>query len=220
MNVVVVCSQCGKSFERRKGNVNQAIRNGHKIYCSGECRDIGMVKKIRVSCSNCGKETLVRRTIHEERESKKFFCCHSCSASYNNLGVRRHGNPVEVVCRNCGKMTRNSLWCSPKCKVEGGWKEKKRKIRESGVIQFGVEEHNRRIAKRFLIEIKGHQCEVCKLTEWMGQPIPLVLDHVDGNAMNYSVDNVRLVCGNCNMQSETFAGKNRGNGKRGKIPHI
>jgi len=54
----------------------------------------------------------------------------------------------------------------------------------------------------------------------MGSPIPLVLDHIDGNAMNYAVVNLRLVCGNCNMQLSTFAGKNRGKGTRGRTAHI
>ena len=53
---------------------------------------------------------------------------------------------------------------------------------------------------------------ICKNTEWMKQPIPLVLDHIDGNSDNWNVDNCRLVCRNCDGQLDTFAGKNRGKG--------
>ena len=47
----------------------------------------------------------------------------------------------------------------------------------------------------------------------MGQPIPLVLDHMDGNSENNSLDNFRLVCGNCDMLLPTYKGKNAGNGR-------
>lgn len=57
------------------------------------------------------------------------------------------------------------------------------------------------------------RCAICRRTTWAGQPMPLVLDHIDGNASNNAVVNLRLVCGNCNMQLPTFAGRNRGNGR-------
>lgn len=44
------------------------------------------------------------------------FCSHSCSATYNNKGVRRHGNPPNV-CLICGKKTKNPTrkYCSRLC---------------------------------------------------------------------------------------------------------
>lgn len=76
------------------------------------------------------------------------------------------------------------------------------------------------MARRFLIEERGNRCEICNQETWMGKKIPLVLDHIDGNAVNYVVPNLRMVCGNCNMQLETFAGRNRGRGRRGKNAHV
>jgi len=40
-----------------------------------------------------------------------------------------------------------------------------------------------------------------------------VMDHIDGNADNNSLDNFRLVCGNCDMQLPTYKNKNKGNGR-------
>jgi hypothetical protein len=31
---------------------------------------------------------------------------------------------------------------------------------------------------------KEHKCEKCGRTEWLGRPIPLQLDHVDGDHSN------------------------------------
>lgn len=64
--------------------------------------------------------------------------------------------------------------------------------------------------KNFLIRERGHRCEICMHESWMGQPIPLTLDHVDGNSVNDAKDNLRLLCPNCHAQTPTFCGKNVG----------
>jgi hypothetical protein len=48
----------------------------------------------------------------------------------------------------------------------------------------------------------------------MGKPIPLIVDHIDGNPLNHKVDNFRLVCGNCDMQLDTYKAKNYGKGRK------
>jgi len=47
----------------------------------------------------------------------------------------------------------------------------------------------------------------------MKQPVPLVLDHIDGHFENNNEENLRLVCGNCDMQLSTYKSKNIGNGR-------
>lgn len=50
-------------------------------------------------------------------------------------------------------------------------------------------------------------------SEWMGKPMPLVCDHVDGDHANQKLTNFRLVCGNCDMQLDTYKSKNKGRGR-------
>ena len=71
-----------------------------------------------------------------------------------------------------------------------------------------------KLRKRLLDEgIKEYQCEICKLSDWMGKLIPLELDHIDGNNSNNEITNLRLICPNCHAQTDTYRGKNYGNAK-------
>lgn len=43
----------------------------------------------------------------------------------------------------------------------------------------------------------------------MNQPIPLILYHINGRASDDRLENLRLVCGNCDMQLPTYKSKNK-----------
>jgi hypothetical protein len=52
-------------------------------------------------------------------------------------------------------------------------------------------------------------CSNCKLSEWLGNEIPLELDHEDGNPYNHKVNNLRLLCPNCHTLTSTYRAKNK-----------
>jgi hypothetical protein len=148
---------------------------------------------------------------YKKRNNK--FCSHSCSASSNNLGVRRNGlggyiGDQRVNCANCGELIKhNRKFCNRVC--ESTYKRKKRDdeiIKNPNLAYHGA-------VKKFLIKQRGHVCEICKLSVWMGKPISLEMDHIDGNSYNNSFENVRIVCPNCHAQTPTYKGKNLGSGR-------
>lgn len=53
------------------------------------------------------------------------------------------------------------------------------------------------------------KCNKCGGMEWLGEPIPLELDHRDGNPRNNQLENLELLCPNCHAQTSTYRGKNR-----------
>lgn len=55
------------------------------------------------------------------------------------------------------------------------------------------------------------RCSSCRLDSWLERPIPLELDHVDGNCDNNELSNLRLLCPNCHALTSTYRGRNIGN---------
>ena len=67
-----------------------------------------------------------------------------------------------------------------------------------------------RLRRRLVNEgVVERRCSCCTLDTWMDQPIPLELDHIDGNHQNNALDNLRLLCPNCHSLTPTFRGKNK-----------
>lgn len=60
----------------------------------------------------------------------------------------------------------------------------------------------------FREKILEQQCLFCGLKEWLGKPITLELDHIDGDNTNNNLSNLRILCPNCHSTTDTYRGKN------------
>ncbi|MCB2406880.1 HNH endonuclease [Hymenobacter lucidus] len=56
---------------------------------------------------------------------------------------------------------------------------------------------------------KAYKCEQCGLTEWLSQPIPLELHHMNGVSNDHRLENLQLLCPNCHAQTTSYRGKNQ-----------
>jgi hypothetical protein len=67
-----------------------------------------------------------------------------------------------------------------------------------------------KLKKRLLAEgIFQHHCYRCRRKTWLAQPIPLELEHVNGQPLDNSLDNLTLLCPNCHALTATYRGRNK-----------
>jgi 5-methylcytosine-specific restriction endonuclease McrA len=61
-----------------------------------------------------------------------------------------------------------------------------------------------------LREGREHKCAECGLgPKWNGQPLVLQVDHINGDRLDDSWENLRFLCPNCHTQTPTFCGRNK-----------
>ena len=144
----------------------------------------------------------------ESKQNK--FCTRSCSATYNNI-KKSVSSKINWECAYCGKSQVSNKhtsrkYCNHSCRANHQKDDLVEKVK-SGII------FDRGAIRKVLFRINGRKCYECKLTEWIGNPIPIEVDHIDGNAGNNSFDNLRLLCPNCHAITDTWKGRNKGNGR-------
>lgn len=170
-------------------------------------------------CLFCNKEL-----DYKHRHNK--FCNQSCACTYNNLKrynitankiIPKKERKIEycIFCGNELKKDTQHKFCSQDCNSKYIRKQRyERHILENGDIVNCIEQTARNIAKDWLEEHNGHKCEMCGNSEWLGKPILLIADHIDGDPTNNNIHNFRLICSNCDATLDTYKNKNRNKNKR------
>lgn len=124
-------------------------------------------------------------------------------------------------CIYCGKEPHRAYYkyCSNLCQRSNEYRLyiKKWQLGElKGLSTIGTVSTN---IKRYLREKFENKCCLCGWSvenQKTGQ-VPLVADHIDGNWRNNVEENLRLLCPNCDALSPTFAGLNRGKGRKKRV---
>jgi 5-methylcytosine-specific restriction endonuclease McrA len=135
------------------------------------------------------------------------FCGHSCAATYSN--TRRESRAKLVVCPGCGTNTSNPKFCSNQCQRDLESEQRRQRI-------LAGESLSPKVMKAYLIEQAHGACQICSIDSWLGKPILLILDHIDGDSSNGSLQNLRVICSNCDAQLPTYKSRNRGHGRHAR----
>jgi hypothetical protein len=76
------------------------------------------------------------------------------------------------------------------------------------LLRKGTRFQSYKLKKRLLAAgLKQARCEGCLNTEWRGQPIPLELDHSNGDQSDNRIENLRILCPNCHALTTTYRGR-------------
>lgn len=125
------------------------------------------------------------------------------------LGLKPQGGNYATVGREIERLGLNTSHFSP---VSGhkknlsfpGAKPLKAYLKKGTTIQ------SFKLRKRLLREgIFEHLCSQCGRRTWLGQDIPLELDHINGNPEDNRLENLRMLCPNCHAQTPTYRGRNQ-----------
>jgi HNH endonuclease len=118
-------------------------------------------------------------------------------------------------CRGCGsELSKRSqkIYCGNACQASARRKAKMERWLESG--EASIATYKGHYIREYLADAQSDCCAICGgANSWLGLPLALVLDHIDGNPTNNCRENLRLVCPNCDSQLATYKSRNRGNGR-------
>lgn len=205
--------------------------------CSKRCATIFRNPKVVV----CATEGCCNFIL--PKQGRK-FCSQSCAVSHNNFGFARNPTGVglvryrtksgtftndidravfgmerskkkEYTCEFCGTTITSKekrKYCSAACSGRHKRQQKFDKI-EAGDSTLCTANY-----RNYLIATQGPVCSQCGWSEVnpTSGKVPIVMDHFDGNSENNSLDNLRLLCPNCDSLTPTYKGLNVGNGRHSR----
>ena len=218
-----------------KMNLSDNVKNWNKVkeMAINVGFDINVYKERRKRyCLKCGKEL---------KKGQKKFCSNSCSATFNNKGrlltedtknkirnslyktitpkqkvepIKKHKISIKKYCLNCGDEINHGKFCSSKCSCQLKHKESY-KYFLNNPSYFNNGGYTPKSFRDFFLIEQDNKCSICNCEPfWNGKYLQFVIDHIDGDASNNTRDNIRMICPNCDSQTDTFKSKNKNSTRR------
>ena len=192
-----------------------------------------------MNCINCQKQTQnpkfcsrscaasYNNTLKPKKQQQgRCITCQNTIKSYRTycdkclttrpIGGRPANQQAAATCLHCLKsIPKGNKYCSSECQSVYKFETRIAETENTGSF-FPNTKFNTSttFVRRYLRHKHGDKCAVCGLgNTWNNMPIHLILDHINGIPNDWSINNIRLVCPNCDSQLPTFKAKNKGNGR-------
>jgi hypothetical protein len=175
----------------------------------------------RVGESPCGFESHLRHDPRQPLPRRRSWSdpdlaeaarvCKSLRAVLRRLGLHPSGANYKTVAAALARLRLDTSHFLGQAHLKGsthGWTP--RRPLDAILVVDSSYTSIRTLKRRLLSDgLLEPRCSECSLAEWKGNPLALVLDHINGNPRDHRLENLRLLCPNCNSQTPTFAGRNK-----------
>lgn len=97
--------------------------------------------------------------------------------------------------------------------------ERNRRSNEAVFVENSPEMKGPNLRRRLLELGWTYACSECGISEWLGQPLVLHVDHKHGINNDNRLTNLRFLCPNCHSQTDTYCNRKRAKASRASEPY-
>ena len=154
--------------------------------------------------------TARRPRFTEEELRKAIASARSWSETLRLLHYRSAGGNFKTLQKYAAKWRISTDHFDPYAASRGSRGKAGRRLEE--ILVKASTYHRGHLKRRLFLEgLKKRECELCGQRElWRGRRMALILDHINGEPNDNRLENLRIVCPNCDATLETHCGrKNR-----------
>lgn len=211
------CDQCSSLYEAESRYLNR----GQGLFCSRKCSGEyqshvrAMIREPNSVCAYCSIPFW--RVPSKANRTTMVFCSkeHHALASRHDSAVDFKVGPnpsgTRARCVTCKKSIAGHLTLCRICS-----KEQKIQCWLRGDLNITRSANNgepKTFVKEYLIKSRGDACEECGFNKHGPFGSIIQMDHIDGNYLNNSLDNLKLLCPNCHAMTPTYGSRNKSGGR-------
>lgn len=195
-----ICPKCSTPFERDFWS--ESDRRKFKGFCSRACAnsktwtpEINEARSAKLRgrtppIKHYKKKTKLPRLIQRD------YCCPECKKDFTKTFSSTYY--IKHFKGHC------SVECS---RIRNGRKVAKQSVVDRHQADFDSLHFDTR--RKIVIAEQTGICSSCGLSEWLGKPLTLEIDHINGDHSDHRRENLTGVCPNCHSLTPTWRGRNK-----------